>query len=126
MALAAALKKQKQAQSAKGASKVQSSAPVAQTDTDSGAAAIRSFPLNTKMLKLLKKYQGQSIGINYDNSADIREAELVEVNDNFFSIFVKDKQLHYHYPLSTILTVIEGPDGVSPGGPEKTANFNAS
>jgi len=125
LARAAALKKQKQAQSAKRASKAQSSSPVVQTGTDSGAVAVRSLPLNTKMLKLLKKYQGRAVGINYDNSADIREAELVEVNDNFFSVFVKDKQLHYHYPLSTILTVIEGQDGVSLGGAEKTAKFNA-
>ncbi len=108
------MRKQKQARAAKGVSKTQNNVPT-----------VHNLPPSTKMLKLLKKYQSQAIGINYDNSAEIREAELVEVNAEFFSVLVKDKQLYYHYPLSTILTVIEGQDGVSLGAPEKAAKFNA-
>ncbi len=80
---------------------------------------------SAKILGLLKKYEGQAIGINYDNSADIKEAELVEANDEFISVFVKDKELNYSHPLKTILTIIEGKDGVGTGKPEQEAKFNA-
>ena len=76
-------------------------------------------------MSLLKKYEGQSIGINYDNSADIREAELVEVNNEFFSVHVESKEMKYSYPLKTLLTVIEGSDGVEIGETEPKARFNA-
>ena len=42
---------------------------------------------------LLKKYEGKAIGINYDNSAEVKEAELIEANDEFFSVLVKDTKL---------------------------------
>jgi hypothetical protein len=80
---------------------------------------------NAKILNLLKKYENQAIGINYDNSADIKEAELVEANNEFFSVFVKDKDLNYSHPLKTILTIIEGEDGVGAGKPEQESKFNA-
>ena len=77
------------------------------------------------MQSLLEKYKDQAIGINYDNSADIREARLVEANGEFFSVYVKDKKLHYSYPLKTILTVIEGEDGVNTGDSKQPVKFNA-
>ena len=66
-----------------------------------------------------------SIGINYDFSAEIMEAQLVEANGDFFSVFVEDQQLHYSYPLKTILTVIEGQNGVHTGDSEQQDKFNA-
>jgi hypothetical protein len=80
---------------------------------------------SAKMLGLLKKYEGQAIGINYDNSAAIKEAHLVEANDEFFSVFVKDKELNYNHPLKTILTIIEGQDGVETGESEQKEKFKA-
>ena len=85
----------------------------------------QSMEASAKILDLLKKYEGQAIGINYDNSADIKEAELVEANDEFISVFVKDKELNYSHPLKTILTIIEGKDGVGTEKPEQEAKFNA-
>ncbi len=79
---------------------------------------------SNKMQGLLEKYKGQAIGINYDNSAEIREAQLVEANGDFFSVFVEDQKLHYSYPLKTILTVIEGQDGVDTGYSEQPDKFN--
>ena len=77
------------------------------------------------MQDLLKKYEGQAIGINYDNSAEIREAFLEKANGEYFSVFVKDKKLHYSYPLKSILTVIEGKDGVDTGNSKQAQKFNA-
>jgi hypothetical protein len=85
---------------------------------------MQSLKAHTKMQVLLKKYANQAIGINYDNSADIKEAELVEVNDEFFSVFVKHNTLQYSYPLNTILTVIEGKDGVGSADHEQEEKFN--
>jgi hypothetical protein len=81
--------------------------------------------VSSKLKKLLEKYQGRAVGINYDNSADVREAQLVEANGEYFSVFVKDKKLKYSYPLKTILTVIEGKDGVEAGESGKKSKFNA-
>ena len=116
MVKAQALKKQKEAQTG---------IENANRETATGATMIQSMQANTKILGLLKKYEGQVIGINYDNSADIKEAELVEANDEFFSVFVKDQKLTYRHPLKTILTIIEGQDGVETGIPEQKAKFKA-
>jgi hypothetical protein len=78
-----------------------------------------------KLLGLLKRYKGKAIGINYDNSAEIKEAELVDANEEFFSVKVKDKKLQYSYPLKTILTIVEGQEGVETGDEEQKTKFNA-
>jgi hypothetical protein len=61
---------------------------------------------------LLKKYEGQAVGINYDNSANIRAAELAEVNSDYFTVVVPEKKLRFTFPLRTLLSVVEGDDGV--------------
>ena len=116
LAKAQALKKQKEAQ-----------AGIENSDKASAAGPdmVQSMEANTQLLGLLKKYEGQTIGINYDNSADIKAAELVATNAEFFSVFVKDQELTYCHPLKTVLTVIEGKDGVESGNPEQTPKFNA-
>jgi hypothetical protein len=78
-----------------------------------------------RLLGLLKRYKGKAIGINYDNSAEIKEAELVEANEEFFSVRVKAKKLQYSYPLKTILTIVEGQEGVETGEGDKKAKFDA-
>lgn len=128
---AQALKKQKAAQAAieKG-QKQKAAGPDSRPAGDPDATAQAAQPhqtraTNTKMLGLLKKYEGRAIGINYDNSADIREAELVEANDEYFSVAVKEQNLSYSHPLKTILTIIEGKDGVKTGKSEQEAKFDA-
>jgi hypothetical protein len=122
---ARALKKQKEAQA--GIEKANKEMPAGSNPqrVDTPDMIIQSMEANTKILGLLKKYQGQVIGINYGNSADIKEAELVEANDEFFSVFVKDQELNYSHPLKTILTIIEGKDGVGTGTPDQKTKFSA-
>jgi hypothetical protein len=137
LAKAAALKRKKAAQANAQALQKQEAAQagiettkkdeIAATKTAPAAGkpkVVRSLEANSKMQNLLGKYKGQAIGINYDNSAEIREAQLVEANAEFFSVFVKDKRLQYSHPLKTILTVIEGKDGVDAGDSEKRGKFN--
>jgi hypothetical protein len=125
MIKAQALKKQKAAQAGIEKANRAMAAGSKPQKVDTPNMIIQSMEANTKMLGLLKKYEGQAIGINYDNSADIKEAELVEANDEFFSVFVKDQGLNYSHPLKTILSIIEGKDGVGIGKPEQKAKFNA-
>jgi hypothetical protein len=129
LAKAQALKRKKaalvKAQALKKQKKARTGIEHANPEMATGSTEIKNMEANTKMLGLLKKYQGQAIGINYDNSADIKEAELVEANDEFISVFVKDQKLNYSHPLKTILTIIEGQDGVATGTPEQKARFKA-
>ena len=137
LAKAAALKKQKAGVKAE-ALKQQKASQVAvekqskQTQTAAKASpAIQPTFMNKglesslKIMGLLKKYEGQTIGINYDNSAEIKEAELVEANDEFFSVAVKDKKLQFSYPLQTLLSLVEGEDGVEAEESESKAKFSA-
>ena len=125
MVKAQALKKQKAAQAVIEKTHSEMAAGSNSPKVDNASMTIQGRGANTKMLDLLKKYQGQAIGINYDNSADIKEAELVDANDEFFSVSVKDQKLNYSHPLKTILTIIEGEDGVVAGKPEQKAKFKA-
>jgi hypothetical protein len=85
----------------------------------------QSVASNLKIMGLLKKYEGKTIGINYDNSADIKAAELVEANDEFFSVMVAETKLQYSYPLQTLLSLIEGEDGVQPEESESKTKYSA-
>jgi hypothetical protein len=129
LAKAQALKKKKLKLAQAQALKKQKEARAGIENSDKASAAgpdmVQSMEANTQLLGLLKKYEGQTIGINYDNSADIKAAELVATNAEFFSVFVKDQELTYCHPLKTVLTVIEGKDGVESGNPEQTPKFNA-
>jgi hypothetical protein len=119
-ARADALKKQKEAQAKAEASS--QDVECACTGTQAAAAGMSHYE---RLLSLLKRYKGKAIGINYDNSSEIREAELVDANEEFFSVRVKDKKLQYSYPLKTILTIVEGQEGVETGEGDKKAKFDA-
>lgn len=123
-AKAQALKKQREASAGSETAKNENPA-AASRQLGTKTAAVGELKADSKMQDLIKKYEGQAIGINYDNSAEIREALLEKVNHEYFSVFVKDKQLHYSYPLKTILTVIEGKDGVETGSSKQPHKFNA-
>jgi hypothetical protein len=120
-----ALKKQKAARAGIETANKEVAAGSKSPEADNSNRVIQRMDTNTKMLGLLKKYEGQAIGINYDNSAAIKEAQLVEANDEFFSVFVKDKELNYSHPLKTILTIIEGKDGVETGDSDQKEKFKA-
>ena len=120
-ARADALKKQKEAQAKAEAS----SQDVQCACTGMSQAAAASMNHYERLLGLLKRYKGKAIGINYDNSSEIREAELIDANEEFFSVRVKDKKLQYSYPLKTILTIVEGQEGVETGEGAKKAKFDA-
>jgi hypothetical protein len=116
------LKKQKAAQ-AKAEASAQEIEVASAGILPAGSKA--SMGNHEKLLGLLKRYKGKAIGINYDNSAEIKEAELVDANEEFFSVMVKDKKLQYSYPLKTILTIVEGQEGVETGDENQQTKFDA-
>ncbi|MCK5203904.1 MAG: hypothetical protein KAR15_08530 [Desulfobacterales bacterium] len=124
-ARAEALKKQKEAQAKAEASAQE--IQIASTGVYETASQTTEASLNhhAKLLGLLKRYKGKAIGINYDNSSEIKEAELVDANEEFFSVMVKDKKLQYSYPLKNILTIVEGQEGVEIGEDDKKLKFDA-
>ncbi len=77
-----------------------------------------------KIKDLLKKYEGQTIGINYDSPTEIKGANLVKVGDDLFSILITDDELMKSYPLRNIISVIEGVNGVSAGNMEEKSPFS--
>ena len=74
--------------------------------------------------ELLKKYEGQTIGINYDSPTEIKGAILVKVGDDLFSIVIIDEKLMKSYPLRNIMSVIECVNGVSSGNMEEKSLFS--
>ena len=77
-----------------------------------------------KIKDLLKKYEGQAIGINYNSPSEIKSADLIKVGEDFFSIFITDDKLIKSYPLINIMSVIEKVNGVSPGNMVEKAEFS--
>ena len=125
-ARALALKKKKADQAKAEAFKKQKAAQArAEESTENVEVAAAGQSNYVKLLGLLKRYKGKAIGINYDNSAKIKEAELVEANEEFFSVVVKEKKIQYSYPLKTILTIVEGEQGVEIGQNNNKVKFDA-
>ncbi|MBW2358075.1 MAG: hypothetical protein JRF21_05065, partial [Deltaproteobacteria bacterium] len=85
---------------------------------------LKALKPKPKIKDLLKKYEGQAIGINYDNPTDIKGASLARVNDDHFSILIADDQLMYSFPLTSIISIIEGVDGVSTGISKNDTTFS--
>ena len=73
--------------------------------------------------ELLKKYEGQEIGINYDDPAEIKSAQLAKVNADHFSVLVMENELLYSYPFGNILSIVEAVDGVPVDISGETANY---
>ena len=124
-ARAEALKKQKEALAIAEASAREIQVASSSVQEAGFQTTVEGLNTHEKLLGLLKRYKGKAIGINYDNSAEIKEAELIEANEEFFSVMVKDKKLQYSYPLKSILTIIEGQEGVETGQDDKKSKFDA-
>ena len=120
---AEALKKQKAAQAETETTAQETQASVGESIEIQQPVMGKGMASNIRIMGLLKKYEGKTIGINYDNSADIKEAELVEANEEFFSVSVKETNLQYSYPLQTLLSLVEGKDGVQPDASESDTKF---
>jgi len=75
------------------------------------------------MKELLKKYEGEAIGINVDDPAEIKNAILAKVNEDHFSIMVPENELVHSYPYSHIVSIVEGVKGVPLDASEEAPQF---
>ncbi|MCX5660855.1 MAG: hypothetical protein NTW19_14210 [Planctomycetota bacterium] len=56
---------------------------------------------------ILRKYQGQKIGINIDEPDKFRVAKLVAVADDYFSVHVEGGNLLYHFQIRGVISAME-------------------
>ena len=120
-----ALKKERKSQAKIDVLKKEGAAAPTDIAKDSLPTIAPNLEAETNLVGLLNKYEGQTVGINYENSAEIKEAEFVEANEEFFSVFVKDKELRYSFPLNTILAVVEGKNGIGGSDSHQETIVNA-
>lgn len=73
--------------------------------------------------KLLKPYTDQPIGMNYDNPTVVKEVKLASINDDHISVVSEGDGLVYTFPLTVILSIIEGVDGVTAGPAKNQTTF---
>jgi multidrug efflux pump subunit AcrA (membrane-fusion protein) len=66
----------------------------------------------TTLQALLKKVEGQTIGINYPDGGSTRKAILLHVGEDYFSVYNGIDGLNYSYPLKTIASVVQSMDGI--------------
>ncbi len=62
---------------------------------------------------LLKRYEKKTISINYDNSSEFKDAYLIKVSNDIFSILIMDKKLMKSFLLRNIVSITESVNGVS-------------
>ncbi len=84
---------------------------------------LKSVVPKPTMKELLKKYEGEAIGINFDDPAEIRSARLAKVNEDHFSILVPENELVHSYPYSDIVSIVEGAEGVPIDASGETPTF---
>jgi len=76
-----------------------------------------------KIKEILKKYEGQTVGINYDGPTEIKGANLVKVGEDLFNIVIIGDKLMKSYPFKSIISLVEGIDGVSSGDKGEKSKF---
>ena len=77
------------------------------------------------MKELLKKYEGEAVGINFDDPAEIKKAILASVNEDHFSIMVPENELVHSYPYSHVVSIVEGAEGVPIDASGETPTYQA-
>ena len=88
-------------------------------------SVLKKFPPQAGIRDLLKKYEGQTVGINHQDPATLVSAVLVRVGEDHFSVLTLDNGLLYSYPFTAIASTVEGTAGipVGEGDTERTVFF---
>ena len=87
------------------------------------ATILQSVLPKPTMKELLKKYEGEAVGINFDDPAEIKSATLAKVNEDHFSIMVPENELVHSYPYNDIISIVEGAEGVPIDASGETPTF---
>jgi hypothetical protein len=73
------------------------------------------------MAGVLKRHEGELIGINYDKPDQYVPAQLVRVNEDYFSVRIE--RLYMHFPFSQILNIAESKGWIRPSL-DRTDEYN--
>ena len=76
------------------------------------------------MKSILEKYLNQEVGINVENAFRFDPAQVVAVEDDYFSIVDEKQSYTHHYSYSCIVQIIENESGVDVGGFMSHRHFN--
>ena len=63
------------------------------------------------MREILRKHEGQMIGINLDKVTDYRAAQMTVVAGDYFTVWAPTRQIAYHFPFTNVLSVAESVGG---------------
>jgi len=76
---------------------------------------IESLPPQTSIGAVLKKYEGQTVGINHTDLGEQAAAVLAKVGDDLFSILLPESGRLCGYPFSAIASTMEAVNGLPAG-----------
>ena len=68
------------------------------------------------MKEILAPYLGKEIGINIERPLRIDSATLKYVAEDYFSVEDDARGYTHHFPYSSIVQIIQHPDGIDVGG----------
>jgi len=80
----------------------------------------RALKIKPTLKELLKKYDGDLIGINYAEPGEIKPAKLIKISEDHFSVYVTEGKIIHSFPYRGILAIterIEEPSGEGGGRP---------
>ena len=68
------------------------------------------------MKSILEKYLNREVGINIENAFRFEPAQVVAVEDDYFSVVDEKQSYTHHFSYSCIVQIIEHEGGVDIGG----------
>ena len=68
------------------------------------------------MKSILEKYLSKEVGINIENAFRFDSAQVIAVEDNYFSVVDEKQSYTHHYSYNCIVQIIENESGVDVGG----------
>ena len=69
---------------------------------------LKLFKKKSCIRDFLRKYEGQKIGVNYDHPQKIRQAELINIGEDYFSLLILERDILFSFPFSAIVCLLEG------------------
>jgi len=76
------------------------------------------------MKRILANYLNKEVGINIENAFRFESAQVVAVEDDYFSVIDENQSYTHHYSYNCIVQIIENDSGVDVGGFLSHKHFN--
>ncbi len=76
------------------------------------------------MKSIMAKYLNKEVGINIEKAFRFEPAQVVAVEDNYFSVVDENKSYTHHFSYHCIVQIIENDNGLDVGGFLSHKHFN--